>query len=58
VQAKKLVDAGDFVDVVTHNRSAIDLRKLQRLADKVYPEGGAEILRMVEDIDAGRTIQL
>jgi hypothetical protein len=56
--AKKLIDAGDFVDVVTHNRSAIDLPKLQRLADKAYPQGGAEIVRMVEDIDAGRTIQL
>jgi hypothetical protein len=54
VQAKKLVDAGDFVDVVTHNRSAIDLAKLQHLADKIYPGGGAEILRLVKDIDAGR----
>jgi hypothetical protein len=58
VQAKKLVDAGDFVDVVTHNRGAIDLPKLQRLADKVYPGGGAEIVRLVEDIDAGRPFQL
>jgi hypothetical protein len=56
--AKKLVDAGDFVDVVTYNRSAIDLKKLKKLKDKVYPDGGAEIMRLVEDIDAGRPIQL
>jgi hypothetical protein len=55
---KKMVDGGDFINVVHHNRSAISLRKLQRLADKVYPNGGAGILRMIEDIDAGRTLQL
>lgn len=56
--AKKLVDAGDFVDVITYNRDDIDLQKLKRLGDKVYPDGGAEIIRMIEDIDAGRQIQL
>src|SRR5262249_32978494 len=55
---KKMIDGGDFINVVRHNRADIDLRKLQRLADKVYPNGGAEILRMIEDIDAGRTIQV
>src|SRR5262249_44726997 len=56
--AKKLVDGGDFVDVVRHNRGDISLPKLRRLADKVYPNGGAEIIRMIADIDAGRMIQL
>lgn len=56
--AKKMVDGGDFIDVVSTNRQALDLDKLKRLADKVYPGGGAEILRMIEDVDAGRTIQL
>jgi hypothetical protein len=56
-QAKKLIDAGDFVDMVTHNRQGIDLRKLKRLASKVYPDGGAEIGRLIEDIDAGRQIR-
>jgi hypothetical protein len=55
---KKLIDAGDFVNVVRHNRSHINLSKLKRLGDKVYPDGGTEILRLVEDIDAGRTIQV
>ncbi|HZT82394.1 MAG TPA: hypothetical protein VFA26_19350 [Gemmataceae bacterium] len=56
--AKKMIDAGDFIDVVRHNRDDINVPKLRRLADKVYPDGGAEVLRMLEDIDAGRTIQL
>jgi transposase len=55
---KKFIDAADFIDVVRHNRDQIDLAKLKRLGDKVYPNGGAEILRIVEDIDAGRKIEL
>lgn len=55
---RKLVDGGDFVDVVKHNRDRLDLRKLKQLADKVYPNGGAEILQLINDIDAGRMIRL
>jgi hypothetical protein len=55
---KKMIDGGDFIDIVRHNRNAIDLGKLKRLAGKVYPNGGAEIMVMMNDIDAGRTIQL
>jgi hypothetical protein len=56
--AKKLVDLGDFVDVVQHNRQVLDLEKLRRLGDKVYPNGGKRLLEMVADIDAGRTIRI
>lgn len=55
---KKMTDAGDFMDVIKHNRKTIDLPKLRRLAEAVYPGGGAEIGNMVADIDAGRIIQL
>jgi len=55
---KKLIDAGDFVNVVRYNRGDLDLRKLKRFGETVYPGGGQEILRLIEDIDAGRTIQL
>ncbi len=56
-EAKKMVDAGDFVDIVVHNREDIDLEKLKRLADKVYPNGGKEMKQLIEDIDAGRRIR-
>jgi hypothetical protein len=56
-QNKKLIDGGDFVDIVIHNRTKIDLNKLQRLADKVYANGGAEMVQLIADIDAGRRIQ-
>lgn len=57
-QDKKLIDAGDFVNVIKHNRDDIDLEKLKRLGEKVYPGGGEEIMQMVDDIDAGRQIKL
>jgi hypothetical protein len=56
--AKKMIDAGDFIDVIRHNRADLDVRKLRRLAERVYSGGGTEIVRMLKDIDAGRTIQL
>jgi hypothetical protein len=55
---KKLVDAGDFTNMVVHNRNAIDLEKLRRLADRSQHGGGARILDFVEEIDAGRTIHV
>jgi hypothetical protein len=55
---KKLIDGGDFTNIVRHNDSDIDLDKLRRLADLVYDGGGEEVLRMVEDIRAGRILQL
>lgn len=54
---KKLLDAGDFTNIVQCNRNAIDMKKLKQLGDKVHPNGGAEILQYVADIDGGRTIQ-
>jgi hypothetical protein len=55
---KKLLDAGDFANVVFHNRQDIDLKKLERLAEKAYAGGGKEILKFVDDLDSGREIQL
>ena len=55
---KKLIDAGDFTIIVTHNRSAIDLEKLRRLADRVQHRGGEKIQTFVDEIDAGRTIHV
>lgn len=55
---KRHVDAGDFINMVSHNRCVIDLKKLERLGNRVSPKGGSEVLRLIKDIDAGRTIQL
>jgi len=55
---KKMIDAGDFINVVQHNRGDLDVEKLVRFGEKVYPGGGEEIRQVIADIDAGRTIQL
>jgi hypothetical protein len=55
--SKKYVDAGDFIDMVQHNSAAINRVKLRRLGDKVYPGGGEEVVRMMEDAKAGRHLQ-
>jgi hypothetical protein len=57
-EAKRLVDFGDFVDVVENQRATLDLGKLEHLADLVRPRGGQAILRLVADINAGRRIRL
>jgi hypothetical protein len=55
---KKLIDAGDFTIIVAHNRHALDLEKLRRLADRVQPHGSEKIQAFVDEIDAGRTIHV
>ena len=55
---RKLQDGADFASVVQHNRQDINLPKLRRLGDKVYPNGGKEIMQLITDIDAGCMIQL
>ncbi|HYV36668.1 MAG TPA: hypothetical protein VE988_13250 [Gemmataceae bacterium] len=55
---KKMIDGGDFMNVVMFNRQHIDLKKLRRLAEKVYRGAGKEILEMINTIDAGRTLEL
>ncbi len=57
-QEKKLIDASDFINIVRKNANEIDRRKLRLLGNKVYPNGGREVLQMVDDIIAGRPIEV
>ena len=54
---KKFLDAADFTSIVKKNMSAIRQARLERLGERVYPGGGAEITGLVEDIKAGRRIE-
>lgn len=56
-QDKRLIDGGDFVNIVVNNLADIRINKLRRLANLVHQDGGAQILKMIEDIKAGRRIQ-
>jgi hypothetical protein len=51
---RKMQDAVDFADMVDYNRKEMDLDKLARLAEMVYSGGRVEILKLVEDVLAGR----
>ncbi len=56
---KRTFDAGDFAHMVRHStdegREPIDLEQLRTLGELVWPGGGGEeILRLVEQVKAGR----
>jgi len=55
---KKFIDAGDFIDIVKHNMADLNIDRLSKLANKVYKDGGREILALIEDIKAGRRIEI
>ena len=55
--SKKLLDGGDFADIVETNMTAIDRTKLLKLAELVYKGGGKEILELIKDVEAGRPIR-
>ncbi len=55
---KKMIDGGDFINIVKHNRADIELKKLVQLAERVYVGGGKEIRAMIDSVDAGKTIQV
>jgi hypothetical protein len=60
---KRQQDAVDFTWMVRHSedegQQPIDLSKLEALGEKVWPGGGGqEILRLVEQVKAGRPINI
>jgi hypothetical protein len=60
---KRQQDVVDFLWMVTHSldegQQAIDLQRLEILGEKVWPGGGGkEILRLVEEVKAGKAIHL
>lgn len=57
-RVKRMQDLTDFANMVEHNRTAIDLRRLEQLGDRVSASAGAKILELIADIDADRSINL
>jgi hypothetical protein len=53
---KKFLDAADFISILEKNALEIRLDRLRRLGERIYPDGGAEILELVEDAKAGRRL--
>jgi hypothetical protein len=53
-ERKRLVDAGDFRDIVEFNLDSIDRYRLRRLGNRARTSGGMRILSLIDDIKAGR----
>lgn len=54
---KKMQDGIDFMNIVRANKK-INLKSLASLGDRVYPDGGAEIIDMVRRVRAGERLYL
>jgi len=54
---KKHYDAGDFIAMVRQN-AEIDMVLLREIGELVYSGGGAEIVKYVEDVRAGRKLEI
>ena len=60
---KRMQDAVDFTRMVQHSadegRQPLDLSRLETLGEKVWPSGGGkEVLRLVEQVRAGKAFHL
>lgn len=59
---KRMQDAADFTFMVKHSldpgRTEIDLAKIEAFGNKVWPGGGQEILRLVDEVRAGGIVDL
>jgi hypothetical protein len=49
-------DGVDFQRLVLNNKTSIRRAKLKSLGDLVYPQGGSELLKLVDDALAGRRL--
>ena len=58
IQARKFLHAGDFCNMVETNIRDINEMKTKTLADKIRQGGGIAISTLIEDIKAGRSIQI
>ena len=54
----KAQDAVDFMHIVARNRDTMDRAKLLRLANSVYPDGGNEIMAIIEKVIAGEKFEI
>jgi hypothetical protein len=57
-EEKLHLDASDFIQIVKRNQERIDRDRLRALGDGVYPDGGGELIKMVDDVIAGRRLRV
>lgn len=57
-EEKQHLDASDLIQIVKRNHEQLDRDRLRRLGEAVYRDGGEHLLRMVDDILAGRRLRI
>ncbi len=55
-RTRSMQDAVDFARVIEHNKNDVRREKLREYGEFVYPGGGAELVKLVEGVLAGRTL--
>jgi hypothetical protein len=57
-EGKQHLDASDFIQMVKRHRDDLDRDRLRQLGEAIYPNGGDDLLRMVDDVIAGRRLRI
>ncbi|HQU41968.1 MAG TPA: hypothetical protein PK867_04115 [Pirellulales bacterium] len=57
-EEKQYLDASDLIQMVKRNHERLDRNRLRQLGEAVYPEGGENLLKMVDDVLAGRRLRI
>jgi hypothetical protein len=57
-EEKQHLDASDFIQIVKRNHPQVDRDRLRQLGEAVYRDGGEHLLKMVDDVLAGRRLRL
>lgn len=57
-EEKLHVDASDFIQMVKRNNAQLDRDRLRRLGETIFAEGGEQLLKMVDDVTAGRRLRI
>lgn len=57
-EEKLHLDASDFIQIIKRNHEQLDRARLKRLGESVFAEGGEQVLKMVDDVLAGRRLKI
>lgn len=57
-EEKLHVDASDFIQMVKRNHAQLNRDRLRRLGESIFAEGGEQVLKMVDDVMAGRRLKI
>lgn len=57
-EEKLHLDASDLIQMVKRNHAQVDRDRLRRLGESIFAKGGEQLLKMVDDVIAGRRLRI